>query len=76
MHARPPLSVTIKDTDRSSRRSTIMEFVVTLKGLGCFLGKFSDACEFIRRHWGSVEAASEKGVRLIPASRYRLAADQ
>ena len=62
----------IKDTDRPFRRSTIMDFVVTLKGFGCFLGKFSDACEFIRRHWGSVEAASEIGVRIVPSSLYRL----
>lgn len=48
-----------------------MDFVVTLKGFGCFLGKFSDACEFVRRHWGSLEAASEVGVRIIPSSRYR-----
>lgn len=49
-----------------------MDFVVTLKGLGCFLGKFTEACEFIRRHWGSVESAAEMGVRLVPVDRYRL----
>ena len=48
-----------------------MNFVVTLKGFRCFLGKFTDACEFIRRHWGTQEAVSDVGVRLIPADRYR-----
>ena len=48
-----------------------MDFVVTFRGLRCFLGKFSDACEFIRRHWNSPEAAAEIGVRLFPANRYR-----
>jgi hypothetical protein len=51
---------------------TAMDFVVTLKGFGCFFGKFSEACEFIRQHWGSQELASEMGVRLVPANRYRL----
>ena len=49
-----------------------MDFVVTLKGFGCFFGKFSEACAFIRRHWGSVEAAADIGVRILPVSRYRL----
>jgi hypothetical protein len=49
-----------------------MDFVVTLKGFRCFLGKFTEACEFIRRHWGSQERASEMGVRLIPVDRYRM----
>lgn len=49
-----------------------MDFVVTLKGFRCFLGRFTDACEFIRAHWGSQEAASEVGVRIMPADRYRL----
>ena len=49
-----------------------MDFVVTLKGFRCFLGRFSDACEFIRRNWGSQERASEIGVRIFPANRYRL----
>lgn len=49
-----------------------MDFVVTLKGFRCFLGRFSDACAFIRQHWGSVEKAAEMGVRLLPANRYRL----
>lgn len=49
-----------------------MDYVVTLKGFRCFLGKFSDACEFIRRHWGSQEAAAEAGVRIIQANRYGL----
>lgn len=49
-----------------------MKFVVTIKGFCCFLGKFSEACDFIRKHWGSLELASEKGVRLIPANRYQL----
>lgn len=49
-----------------------MDFVVTLKGFRCFLGRFSDACDFIRRHWGSVEKAGDFGVRIFPANRYRL----
>lgn len=49
-----------------------MDFVVTLKGFHCFFGRFSDACEYIRRRWGSQEAAAELGVRLIPANRYRI----
>jgi len=49
-----------------------MDFVVTLKGFRCFLGKFSDACAFIRHHWGSQETAAARGVRLIPADRYQL----
>jgi hypothetical protein len=49
-----------------------MDFVVTLKGFRCFLGKFSDACEFIRRHWGSLESAGAEGVRLMPANRYQM----
>jgi len=56
----------------NKRQGDAMDFVVTLKGFRCFLGRFSDACEFIRRHWGSQEAAAEKGVRLIPASRYQM----
>jgi hypothetical protein len=49
-----------------------MDFVVTLKGFRCFLGTFSDACAFIRRHWGSQETAAELGVRIFPANRYRM----
>lgn len=49
-----------------------MDFVVTIKGFCCFLGKFTDACAFIRRHWGSQEAAADRGVRIMPADRYRL----
>lgn len=49
-----------------------MKFVVTIKGFCCFLGRFSDACDFIRQRWGSLDMASEEGVRLIPADRYRL----
>ncbi|MCX7170363.1 MAG: hypothetical protein NTY41_08750 [Proteobacteria bacterium] len=33
-----------------------MDFVVTLKGFRCFLGKFSGACAFIRAHRGSQTA--------------------
>lgn len=49
-----------------------MDFVVTLKGFACFLGRFTDACEFIRRHWGSPEVAADRGVQILPAERYRL----
>ena len=49
-----------------------MDFVVTLKGFACFLGKFTDVCAFVRSHWGSMEAAADSGVRVMPADRYRL----
>jgi len=56
----------------SIEQETAMDFVVTFRGFRCFLGKFSDACEFIRRHWSSPEAAAEMGVRILPANRYQL----
>lgn len=49
-----------------------MDFVVTLKGFACFLGRFTDACAFIRQYWGSPEDAAEQGVKILPADRYRL----
>jgi hypothetical protein len=49
-----------------------MEFVVTWKGFACFHGCFTDACEYIRHHWISPEAAAERGVVILPATRYHL----
>lgn len=49
-----------------------MDFVVTLKGYCCYMGKFTDVCDFIRRCWGSPESAADNGVRVMPASRYQL----